>query len=224
MSKADLERAPRVIHKDEMDADVWTFEGAEIPNVGLNAVAGRPPEEYGFEPTAFDEIRRGAYDIHERIRDMNVNGVLGSMCFPSMTGFCGQLFSRTPDRELGLRLLRGLQQLAHRRVVRHLPRPLHAARDRADLGPRADGRRGATASPRRAVTRSRSPRTPPSSGYPSFHSDHWDPFLRACEETGTVVCLHIGSSSSISVTVRRRADRRDDHGHAGEPRSCARPT
>ena len=58
VSKADLERAPRVIHKDELEADVWTFEGAEIPNVGLNAVAGRPPEEYGFEPTAFDEIRR----------------------------------------------------------------------------------------------------------------------------------------------------------------------
>src|SRR5439155_21443373 len=72
VSKADFERAPRVIHKAEIEADVWTFEGAEIPNVGLNAVAGRPPEEYGFEPTAFDEIRRGAYDIHERVRDMDV--------------------------------------------------------------------------------------------------------------------------------------------------------
>jgi predicted TIM-barrel fold metal-dependent hydrolase len=37
-------------------------------------------------------------------------------------------------------------------------------------------------------------------GYPSFHTDHWDPFWRACEETDTVVCLHIGSSSSIAVT------------------------
>jgi predicted TIM-barrel fold metal-dependent hydrolase len=37
-------------------------------------------------------------------------------------------------------------------------------------------------------------------GYPSFHTDHWDPFWAACEETGTVVCLHIGSSSSIAVT------------------------
>ena len=49
----------------------------------------------------------------------------------------------------------------------------------------------------RAVTFSENPTK---LGYPSFHSDHWDPFLRACEETGTVVCLHIGSSSSISVT------------------------
>ena len=49
----------------------------------------------------------------------------------------------------------------------------------------------------RAVTFSENPNK---LGYPSFHTDHWDPFLRACEETGTVVCLHIGSSSSISVT------------------------
>ena len=102
VSKADLELAPQRDPQDEMDADVWTFEGTEIPNVGLNAVAGRPPEEYGLEPTAFDEMRTRRYDIHERVRDMNVNGVLGSMCFPSLTGFCGQLFSRTPDNDLGL--------------------------------------------------------------------------------------------------------------------------
>jgi predicted TIM-barrel fold metal-dependent hydrolase len=38
-------------------------------------------------------------------------------------------------------------------------------------------------------------------GWPSFHSDHWDPFWRACEEEGTVVCLHIGSSSQLAITA-----------------------
>ena len=38
-------------------------------------------------------------------------------------------------------------------------------------------------------------------GYPSWHSDHWDPFLRACEETGTVISLHIGSSSQLTITA-----------------------
>lgn len=37
-------------------------------------------------------------------------------------------------------------------------------------------------------------------GYPSYHSDHWDPFWEACSETGTVVCLHIGSSSQLTIT------------------------
>ena len=37
-------------------------------------------------------------------------------------------------------------------------------------------------------------------GYPSFHSDYWDPFFAACEEEGTIVCLHIGSSSELVIT------------------------
>jgi len=35
-------------------------------------------------------------------------------------------------------------------------------------------------------------------GLPSIHTGYWDPFLRACAETGTVVNLHVGSSSQIS--------------------------
>jgi len=60
--------APRVIRRDD-GSEVWTFNGAIVPNIGLNAVAGRPREEYGVEPTAFDEMRPGCYDIHERVKD-----------------------------------------------------------------------------------------------------------------------------------------------------------
>ena len=45
-----------------------------------------------------------------------------------------------------------------------------------------------------------SPRTRPSSSLPSIHTAHWDPFFAACEETDTVVNLHIGSSSSFPMT------------------------
>jgi predicted TIM-barrel fold metal-dependent hydrolase len=37
-------------------------------------------------------------------------------------------------------------------------------------------------------------------GLPSIHTDHWDPFFAACNETGTVVCMHIGSSSKMPAT------------------------
>ena len=130
---------------------------------------------------------------------MNVNGVLGSMCFPSMTGFCGQLFSRTPDRELGLRLLQGyndwhIDEWCGTYPGRFMPLALVPIWDPELMA--AEVRRVA-AKGCRAVTFSENPTK---LGYPSFHTDHWDPFWRACEETGTVVCLHIGSSSSISVT------------------------
>ena len=29
----------------------WEYQGKKIPPVGLNAVVGRPREEYGMEPT-----------------------------------------------------------------------------------------------------------------------------------------------------------------------------
>ena len=77
-----------------------------IPNIGLNAVAGRPKEEYGIEPTAFDEMRPGCYDIHERVKDMNAGGVLGSMCFPSFPGFAGRLFAAADDKDLALAVTR----------------------------------------------------------------------------------------------------------------------
>ena len=70
------DRAPRLVTKDD-GTNLWVFEGAQIPNVGLNAVAGRPPEEYGMEPTALSQLRPGCYDVDARIDDMNANGVLG---------------------------------------------------------------------------------------------------------------------------------------------------
>ena len=99
------DRAPRVITKDD-GTDAWVFEGQEATNVGLNAVAGRPPDEYGVEPTRFTEMRPGCFDIHERIRDMNANGVLASMNFPSYPQFCGQYFARAEDKDLALAVLR----------------------------------------------------------------------------------------------------------------------
>ena len=73
-----------MIHKKD-GSNVWVFEGRQVPNIGLNAVAGRPLEEYGVEPTAYDQLRPGCYDLRARIDDTNANGVLGSMCFPSFT-------------------------------------------------------------------------------------------------------------------------------------------
>ena len=74
----------------------------------------------------------------------------------------------------------GLQRLAHRRVVRRPPRPLHPDGGARHLGRRADRRRGAPVRRRRAATRSRFTENPAALGYPSFHDEYWDPLWRAC--------------------------------------------
>jgi hypothetical protein len=105
LSGEAAERAPH-IEVQANGREVWMFEGSALPNVGLNAVAGRVPEEYGLDPLAFSEMRPGCFDIHERIRDMNVNGVLGSLNFPSLAGFTGQLFYTCDDKDIAIELLR----------------------------------------------------------------------------------------------------------------------
>lgn len=37
----------------------WGPEGKTTFNIGLNAVVGRPKEEYGMEPANIDQMRRG---------------------------------------------------------------------------------------------------------------------------------------------------------------------
>ncbi|HLU42874.1 MAG TPA: amidohydrolase family protein, partial [Microthrixaceae bacterium] len=98
------DRAPRVI-ENEAGREMWLFEGTEIPNFGLNAVSGRPQEEYGIEPTRFDEIREGCWNVDARVDDMNAGGVLASLNFPSFPQFCGQIFANTEDKDLALAVL-----------------------------------------------------------------------------------------------------------------------
>jgi predicted TIM-barrel fold metal-dependent hydrolase len=198
LSRSYVDRAPRVVSKEDGN-DVWIFEGQEIPNIGLNAVAGRPPDEYGIEPTRFSEIRRGCYDIHERVRDMNANGLLGSMCFPSFPQFCGQLFLRADDKDLAINVLRAyndwhIDQWCGTYAGRFIPLALPPLWDPELM---ADEVRRVAAKGCHAVTFSENPEK---LGLPSFHSDHWDPFWKACSDEGTVVCLHIGSSSQVVVT------------------------
>ncbi len=189
---------PKLIERPD-GTNAWVFEGQEATNVGLNAVAGRPPDEYGVEPTKLSEIREGCYDVARRVDDMNAGGVLASMNFPSFPQFCGQYFARAQDKDLGLAVLRAYNDwhvdswcgaYPGRFIPLALP-PIWSP----DL--MADEVHRMTAKGCHAVTFSENPEK---LGLPSFHSDHWDPFWKACSEDQTVVCLHIGSSSTQVVT------------------------
>src|SRR5262245_37758684 len=83
------DRAPRVVPGPD-GIEMWCYDGVEIPNIGLNAVAGKPAREYSREPVNFADMRKGAWDIHSRIADMDLDGVWASLNFPSfLTGFGG---------------------------------------------------------------------------------------------------------------------------------------
>ena len=191
------DRAPKMVRKPD-GSDVWVFEGQQIPNVGLNAVAGRPREEYGMEPTAHSQLREGCYNVDARIGDMNANGMLGSLCFGSVPGFVGELFAKQEDKELAGVMVRAYNDwhidswcAAH--PGRFIPLAIPMLWDPQLM---ADEVRRVARKGCHAIT---FPDTPTNLGHPSIHSEEWEPFWRACDEEGTIVCIHIGSGTGMKL-------------------------
>ena len=140
MPSALADRAPQIVTGDD-GRQVWTYEGNIYPNIGLNAVVGRPRDEWSMAPADFDEMRRGCWDIHARIADMDLAGIGASVCFPSLiAGFCGSVFSQSKDPEPRAGLRQRVERLAPRGVGRHLPRSDHPHADHLAARP-AGGRR-----------------------------------------------------------------------------------
>ncbi len=191
------DRAPKLVSKPD-GTDVWVFEGRQIPNVGLNAVAGRPPEEYGMEPTALSQLRDGCHNVHARIDDMNVNGVLGSLCFSSVPGFVGELFAGQADKEMAAAMVRAYNDWhvdgwCGAYPGRFIPLAIPMMWDPELMAEevRRLARKGC-----HAMT---FPDSPINLGYPSIHSETWEPFWRACDEEGTIICIHIGSGTKMKL-------------------------
>jgi predicted TIM-barrel fold metal-dependent hydrolase len=193
------DRAPRVLTDDD-GTEYWQFGDERAPYMGLNAVAGCPPDEYGMNPTRYDQMRAGCWNVDERVRDMNANGVLGSLNFPTFPHFCGQLFARAPDKDLAIAVVRAyndwhIDEWCGAHPGRFIPNGITPFWDPQLM---ADEVRRIAAKGCHAVTFSENPEK---LGHPSLHSDHWDPFWAACQDVGTVVCLHIGSSSALLLTA-----------------------
>ncbi len=188
------EVAPKVV-ETEGGHQVWRYAGATYPCAGLDVGAGLPREQWTLDPVRFEHMRPGCHDIEARIDDMDLAGIWAALCFPGMlAGQAGMPFARTRDQELGLALVKAWNDwhidvwagtYPERMIglqLPWLPDPDLAAKEI-----RANAARGF-----KAVV---FPEFPTRLRLPSIHSGHWDPFFAACEETGTVVCLHTGSSS-----------------------------
>ncbi len=191
--------APRVERQPD-GTDRWKFLDLDIPNVGLNAVSGRPPEEFGMDPTSFDELRPGTYDVEQRVLDMSANGLLGSLNFPSLPGFAGRLFAALDDKDAGLALCRAyndwhIEDWCGAAPDRFIPLAIPPIWDPQAI---ADEVRRVAKKGCHAIT---FPENPVPLGLPSLHSDSWDPFWQACDDERTIVCMHIGSSSKLAITA-----------------------
>jgi predicted TIM-barrel fold metal-dependent hydrolase len=178
----------------EDGAPWWVIDDAQVPILMHNGACGRPMQEWVLAASNFEEFRRGVWDPRARLADMDLTGVWAQLCFPSLIwGFAGWRFSRMRDAEAGLASLRAynqwmLEEWCGTDRNRFLPcqLPWLADPEIAAQEIYANAERGFT-----SVSFSENPE---GLGYPNVYQRHWDPFFRACEETQTVINLHVGSS------------------------------
>ena len=117
--------------------------------------------------------------------------------------------SASSDPELALAALRACERLAPRGMGRRAPRPLRAVPDPVAPRSRGRSRRGPPQRGARLQGDLVLARTPNRSGCRRSTPATGTRCSAACEETETVVCLHVGSSGATPTTVERRAGRRD---------------
>jgi predicted TIM-barrel fold metal-dependent hydrolase len=180
--------------------DVWHYEDVVMPLLRGTAQVGFDVSGEGQHGITLEEVRPGCYDVEARLADMDLNGVAASLTFPNeFVRFAGQRFLMAKDKELALLCVRAYNdwvldcwagpsggrliplgivplwspELAVEEVVRT-----------ADRGVRAV-----------AFTE-----LPANLGLPSIFSGHWDPLFATCNETGTVLAIHIGSGSKMLGT------------------------
>lgn len=218
---AHKERGPRIVRKrgrqtweagktafvetdgpDSRWTDIWLYDDLVWPHTAGFAQCRLNTEE-DLDPTeliTYDDMLPGCYEQSARLADMDANHVDGSLCFPTYPRFCGQTFSERADKDFALLCIRAYNDwmidewcagAGYGRLIPNTIIPLW------------DGELAAAEVRRCAAKGSFSiafSENPHALGFSSIHSGDWEPLFAACAETGTVINMHIGSSSKLTIT------------------------
>jgi predicted TIM-barrel fold metal-dependent hydrolase len=180
---------------DDHWCDVWYYEDVAWPlhaaYAAIGPVAGKP----ATAALTYDDILPGCFDQQQRLSDMDLNHTEASLCFPTVPRFCGQLFLNRKNVEVAELCVRAFNDwmiddwAGGAGRGRLIPLTLVPLWDAALAA--AEVRRCAEKGSH-AVAFSESPSE---LGLPSIHTGEWEPFFAACNDTDTVINMHIGSSS-----------------------------
>ncbi|WP_330255013.1 amidohydrolase [Nocardia sp. NBC_00565] len=185
------EMAPHIVKLPDGN-DTWLYEGARSGNFALNAVAGKHPREFGMDPRSYDDMLPGCYSIEDRIKDMDIEGVWAQLCFPNFGGFAGGTFFQAKDKAFAKLCISAYNDFILDEWCAYAPErqiPLV-------MVPFWDVEASVAEIERTAAKGAKSVtflEAPHKLGLPSYHTDHWDPILRACEEARMPLSMHFGS-------------------------------
>jgi predicted TIM-barrel fold metal-dependent hydrolase len=186
---------------DKKWGDVWYYEDQRYELIAEYAAAGTPADTMDSDPITYDEMRPGVYKMAERLEDMTLDHVEKSLCFPNgFVRFCGQRFANGNDKELSLLAVRAYNDY----LADEWTAPSRGRLFAVGIVPLWDPQlaaeevyRNAARPGMRAVAFSE---LPTRLGLPSLYTGAWEPFIKACDETATLICIHVGSSSTSAIS------------------------
>lgn len=196
VAKKYLDRVPHVLTDPKTGATDWVWEGGNRVSAGMYAVAGRPPEEWNFEPIGYDDMIPGCYDPKQRAKDFLSNGICASAAFPTLPGFGGQAFANIADKELA-----GVVVEAYNDFIID---EWCAAGPEGMFVPMIIGKVWDPVATAKEIERCVKKgakalawvENPVGLGMPSYWTKHWDPVWAAAQDADIPVCMHIGTGST----------------------------
>jgi predicted TIM-barrel fold metal-dependent hydrolase len=188
------ERMPRSVKHESGDKETVYIDGdsferplpkpikdGEFAGETINTLSSRPP---------------GAMDAHERLKDLDQEGIWGEVTFPSLGLWANMIkdphLVREGCKALNDWALAEIQGADPRRLIATAMLPLVQVED-------------AVAETYRAKEQGHYavylPTVPPH-GQPTYNNDYWEPLWAAVEETGLILTIHIGTDGAETVMFR----------------------
>ncbi len=193
LSGEALASAPKLRTKST-GTQFWEYQGVKQPSVALNAVTGRVREEYGFEPTAYDQVRAGCHDVHARIGDMDVNGIAASLNFGSIPTLDGLFFCVGADKTHAVKHVQAYNDWHMDEWVGAYPGRLIPCGiiPAWDINATVAEIKRLTDKGCHSISFNENPTK---RGLPSIHNEYWEPMWKALADNNMTINLHIGGGN-----------------------------
>jgi predicted TIM-barrel fold metal-dependent hydrolase len=176
------DRAPKMMRGTD-GGDGWSFDGQPPKRTfGIEAMAGYAKKDFRLSGMRFDELRPGNYDGAAHLKDMDIDGVYGSVTYPAHVIFT-YIF---PDRELALACLRSYNDWILEDFQSADPKRLIAL----PLLPTEDGMETCLAEFERVLKKGAKAMFIPGMPTRPYNDPYYDPLWRAASDADIALTFH----------------------------------
>ncbi len=196
------EAGPHVVFNEGKES--WVHEGQVGQDVGFGSALhslrdSKVALEPRFElPKTYADMLPGCYDPAQRSKDMLENGVVASVCFPTLPRFGGTLFFEFKDKALADLCVKAYNDFI---LDEWCPGGVDGMFVPMTICQLWDVEK-AVEEVTRCVERGARAITIPENtvyfGLPSFYTDYFDPLWRTCEDADIAICMHLATAGNYA--------------------------